>query len=145
MTLKPLNLTCDPLHMRITFLPIVAEDFSPWASLCGCRPGVLRQRTLQAIRMRHSQATFEHRSHRRHRRQPAIYSLSLNPGSNVSVYYTIERRQVIVRGYGVDLGREPLDDFDAGGFHPDLAWYQLPKDWLYEHPEFAWLKPQAQG
>lgn len=103
----------------ITYYPSLEECFDDWAAACGFDPQSLRQASEQAIHIRHHEAIIEHESHKARGIRPDVFSLSLG---SVNVYYTVEPRDIVIRGYSYELGHEPLDDFDGGGFYMDNAW-----------------------
>jgi hypothetical protein len=108
----------------ITYYSALERCFDDWAKECGFEPQSLRQASEQAIRTRHHEATIEHESHKARGIQPDIFSLPLG---SANVYYTVEPQAIVIRGYGYEIDREPLDDFDGGGFYLDNAWevYEL--------------------
>ena len=109
------KLPTDP-RKPIVFHPVLNDQFADWAAACNWHPRLLRKATEKAIRTRHQEATIKHESHRAKGRQPDIWTLSLG---SVEVIYTVQPHAVVIRGYGWDLHREPLDDFDGGGHYPD--------------------------
>ena len=116
---RPRNATIDFADKPITCHPALHESLDAWASACGWDPQSLRQANEQTIRARHHEATIEHESDKRHGNQPDILTLSLG---SVQVFYTVELLEVVIRGYGWQIHRDPLDDFDGGGFYADASW-----------------------
>ena len=102
----------------ISYHPALLEAFVDWASGCGWQPQSLKRESERAIRRRHHEANIEHESHKARGNQPDIFTLSLG---SVDVIYTVEPREVMIRGYGWEINRKPLDDFDGGGFYSDAT------------------------
>jgi hypothetical protein len=102
---------------------IYHRDLDTLAQQFGYEPTELCWVTEKAIREHHRQATIEE-GHYALGRQPDVYNLKF---STLYVYYTIESQAVVVRGDGWDLDRDPLDDFDGGGYYCDYEW-MLPSD-----------------
>ena len=78
---------------------------------------MLRQASEKAIRSGHHRAVLEHKSDRGVGTL-AIFSLSLG---SCQVFYSLDSKQVMIRGYAWDLDHEPRDDFDGGGFYADAT------------------------
>ena len=108
------NIHHDITNKPISYYPALNESFEDWASACGWKPQALRQATEQAVRTRHAEARIDHESHKAGDGQPDIVTLSLG---SVDVFYTVEHVEIVIRGYGWEIDREPLDDFDGGGFY----------------------------
>ena len=107
------------IHQPITYHPALDEAFDGWASDCGWEPQSLRRASEQAIRSRHHDAIIAHESDKARGNQPDIFTLSLG---SVDVIYTLEPREVVIRGYGWEMDHEPLDDYDGGGFYAEASW-----------------------
>lgn len=104
----------DLAHLPITFYPALDEHYDLWAAEIGTPPLLLRQLTVAAIRTRHHEARFAHGRVPPVVRPCDVYELPLD---TCSVYFSVESSAIVVRGYGWNIPREPLDDFDGGGFY----------------------------
>ena len=98
----------------ISYHPGVSDSFDGWAAGCGFHPETLRRATEFEIRNRHHEAIPEDARYKHRPDSADIYRLSLG---TVDVYYSIEPSEVVVRGYGWEIPREPLDDHDGGGYY----------------------------
>ena len=103
----------------ISYYLALDAAFDGWASDCGWEPQSLRRASEQAIRSRHHDAVIAHESDKARGNQPDIFTLSLG---SVDVIYTVEPREVVIRGYGWEIDHEPLDDYDGGGFYAEASW-----------------------
>lgn len=103
----------DVVKLPIIYHDALEQAYGGWAAEIGEKPLRLRRLTEDAIRTRHHEAQIRHDSLRATERRPDIYELPLD---SCVVYFSIEADAVMVRGYGWDTPREPLDDFDGGGF-----------------------------
>jgi hypothetical protein len=110
---------------QIVYHPNLEEAFAEWASECGFEPRTLRELTADVLRRRRWGAYVEHECHRANGRQPTVFTLRLR---HLSVYFTDEAEGLVVRGYGWELQREPLDDFDGGGFYCEPDWHRPASD-----------------
>ena len=75
------------------------------------------------IRTRQHEATIEHESDRAGGRQPNTYTLPLG---SARMYYTVERQEIVIRGYGWAVVGEAIDDFDDY-YYSEFEW-SLPTD-----------------
>jgi hypothetical protein len=113
-------------HLYFTDIPIsyhlaLDEAFDDWAVACGWEPQPLRHASEQAIRSRHHDAVISHECYKARGNHPDVFTLSLG---SVEVIYTVEPREVVIRGYGWEIDHEPLDDYDGGGFYSEASWYR---------------------
>ena len=104
-------------------LPIVYHvslrgGFDVWASECGCTEEMLQETGERSIRTRHHEAEVRHGDEAIGNR-PAILTLSLGLPRSACIHYSVEPDVILIRGYSWDIGREPLDLFDGGGFYCD--------------------------
>lgn len=106
-------------QLPITYHPCLEESFDDWASACGWDARSLRQATERAIRTCHHEAAVDNRPYKTSANQPDVFNLSLG---SVQVFYTVEPLGVMIRGYGWEIDREPLDDFDGGGYYAEVSW-----------------------
>ena len=111
-------MTNIPTDKPIRYHLAIDESIDYWAFECGCDSRALKRATETAIQNRHDQATIKDESHRARGNQPDIFTLSLG---SACVFYTVEPKQVLVRGYGWEVDH-PLDDFDGGGFYCEPSW-----------------------
>jgi hypothetical protein len=102
-TKRPNKPRPDVVKLPIVYHDALEQAYDGWAAEIGEKPLRLRQLTERAIRTRHDEAQIRH----------GICELQLN---SCVVYFSIEADAVLVRGYGWDIPREPLDDLDGGGF-----------------------------
>lgn len=109
----------DITRLPITIHYMLDSQYDCWAKDCKQSPQQLRQMSEEAIRTRHHEAKIED-GHEADGRQPDILTLQLG---TIEMFYTIETHAVVIRGYGWELDREPLDDFDGGGFFCDNHWH----------------------
>ena len=120
-----MNETTAPMTGRyfsgkpVSYHRALDQTYDAWASECGRDPKSLRDATEQAICTRHHEAIIDDECHKARRNQPDIFTLSLG---SLQVFYTVEPCEILVRGYGWDIDREPLDDFDGGGFYAEASW-----------------------
>ena len=112
----------DIARKGIVFHAGLDLDFEGWAKSCGYTAQTLRARSRKVIRTRHHEAWIDHPADRGTRHQPTVYTLDLKADKSVTVHYTVEGDRVVIRGYGIELGREPLDDFEAGGYFTEASW-----------------------
>jgi hypothetical protein len=103
----------------ISYHRCLDKSLDAWASECDWDPESLRQTSELAIRTRHHEAIIERESPKARGNRPDVFSLSLG---SVQVFYTVECTEVMIRGYGWEIDREPLDDFDGGGFYSETSW-----------------------
>lgn len=103
----------DVVKLPIIYHEALEQAYDDWATEIGEKPLRLRQLTEDAIRTRHHDARIQHDSLRATEQRSDIYELPLD---SYVVYFSIDADAVMVRGYGWDIPREPLDDFDGGGF-----------------------------
>ena len=103
----------------ISYHPGVECRLEDLAEACSLSPADLRRATEQAIRMYHRHAAVHDNSHWLDGRRINIFTLSLG---SAQMYYTVERREVMVRGYTWEIYREPLDDMDGGVIFIDASW-----------------------
>lgn len=95
------------------------KEFDIWTSDCGWDPHSLRRPSESTIRSRDHEAIIEHEFHKACGNQPNIFTLYLG---SLGVVYTEEPAGVMIRGYGRDIDREPLDDYDGGGVYAEASW-----------------------
>lgn len=104
---------------RIAYFFGLEEELPALAAEIGISPERLRALTETAVRTRRDAAYFSHESHRATGRQPDIFTLDLGPAV---MFFTVESHAVVIRGYGYEIDREPLDDRDGGYFYCDADW-----------------------
>lgn len=120
----------------ITYHVHLDEHFSDWARDCGMEPIRLREASEMAIRERHNTEGAVGEVDRATEYQPDIFNLNLS--SQVQVFYTIEERGVVIRGYAWELQREPLNELDGGSYYCEPNWYpdRLAASWANQlNPE----------
>lgn len=103
----------------INYYPRLNDAFDGWAADCGWDSQSLRNASERAICFRHHEAIIAHEFHKARGNQPDICTLSLG---SVDVIYTVEPLEVVIRGYGWEIDREPLDHGDGGGFYAEVSW-----------------------
>ena len=96
------------------------DDFAYWAEGCGFPPAWLRALTEDAVFYRCQEAFFDRPSSIGNGKRPNVYCVPLT--HRVTVYFTIEKGDAMIRGYCWDLGRPVEEDDDAGGFYCEYDW-----------------------
>ncbi len=109
-----------PAGKPILFHPGVEDRFAAWAEELRYDPERLRNDSVDAIRTRRGEATIEHESDKARGRQPNIFHLNISGGQ---VIYSDEPHALVIRGYTYEIYREPIDDFDGGGFVCEFHWH----------------------
>lgn len=97
-----------------TAITYLFEDLHLLVAKCGWQPAHLRRAAEAAIRERHHRNAEVVEDSHASGRGPAVYRLDLG---SVGVFYTVESKGVVVRGYGYEVCGETLDDFHGGGFY----------------------------
>lgn len=80
----------------------------------GQHPGHLLHAVEEGVRTRHSEARIAHPADKGNDLRPDVYTLELE---TVKVFFSYEAAEILIRGLGWDIDREPLNDFDGGGFY----------------------------
>jgi len=104
-------------ELPITYYCAVSEGFEIYADECGVSPAALRRMTVLGILNRHVDA-----ERKPEYRNVALFCLALGGPKQAVVYYSVDAQMITVRGYGWEIGREPLDDRDGGCCYLEPAW-----------------------
>lgn len=98
-----------------------SEYGSTWEKLQKETENAIRERLRNPVMM----AEYDESGER-----PFAHTLALPGDGSFSVHFSLESKEVVVRGYSWDIGnREPLDSYDGGYICCDNAWIdRLPVD-----------------